>query len=159
MAAWEREEIAERVAASSLRVVAASPASKQSLLAAFLEGVGHRFRPSASASPSDQEPAFRGAVGPRLMPPTEFFAFDLLISRPWTGRRSYRAHLVRSPAGEAKGKLRWPRRAVLVQLLAALGQPGGAALGAALLGSRAASRVVRDMVKAREQQGPLRTPP
>jgi hypothetical protein len=88
------------------------------------------------------------------MPPTEFFAFDLLISRPWTGGRSYRAHLVRSPAGEAKGRLRW-RRAKLQELLTALGQPGGAALGAALLGSRAASRVVRHVVTACEQEGPL----
>ncbi len=89
------------------------------------------------------------------MPPTEFFAFDLLISRPWTGGRSYRAHLVRSPAGEAKGRLRWPRRAVLQKLLTALGQPGGATLGAALLGSRAASREICDVVEAREQKGPL----
>jgi hypothetical protein len=89
------------------------------------------------------------------MPPTEFFVFDLLVSRPWTGGRSYRAHLVRSPAGEAKERLRWPPRAELEKLLTALGQPGGAALGAVLLGSRAASRVVRDVVKAREQKGPL----
>ena len=89
------------------------------------------------------------------MPPTEFFAFDLLISRPWIGGRSYRAHLVRSPAGEAKGRLRWPRRAKLQELLTALGQPGRAALGAALLGSRAASRVVRHVVTACEQEGPL----
>jgi CHAT domain len=89
------------------------------------------------------------------MPPTEFFAFDLLVSRPWTGGRSYRAHLVRSPAGEAKERLRWPRRAELEKLLTALGQPGGAALGAVLLGSRAASRVVRDVVEARERKGPL----
>lgn len=89
------------------------------------------------------------------MPPTEFFVFDLLVSRPWTGGRSYKAHLVRSPAGEAKGRLRWPRRAVLQKLLAALGHPGGAGLGAELLGSRATSRVVRDVIKAHEQKGPI----
>src|SRR5262245_34855455 len=89
------------------------------------------------------------------MPPTEFFAFDLLISRPWIGGRSYRAHLVRSPAGEAKGRLRWPRGALRQKLFAALGHPGGAALVAARLGSRAVSRVVRHMVTACEQKGPL----
>lgn len=87
--------------------------------------------------------------------PTEFFAFDLLISRPWPGGRAYRAHLVRSPAGEAKGKLRWPRKAVLRGLLADLGHPGGGAVRAALLGSLAASQAVRDAVRVRTQKGAL----
>ena len=87
--------------------------------------------------------------------PTEFFAFDLLISRPWPGGRAYRAHLVRSPAGEAKGKLRWPRRAALQKLLANLDHAGGGAVRAGVLGPRAASRAVRDVVRARTRESSL----
>src|SRR5262249_25842300 len=80
------------------------------------------------------------------MPPTEFFAFDLLISRPWPGGRAYRAHLVRSPPGEPRGKLPWPRQAKLQAMLAGLGHPGGGDLRTALSRGVAATHVVRDAI-------------
>jgi CHAT domain len=84
-----------------------------------------------------------------------FAAFDLLLSRS-KGRRRYRAQVLRSPVGEANGKLRWPPRAALQPLLEQLDHPAAEGFRAPPAATRLNAGAVRDVVTSLDRIGALK---